>query len=236
MITGALLLFYISNAQSPAFDIMQLMEKQPPVSATVTEAYGQFYPKGKKSVYQQYESSVQAQINLLADESQHQSAVLSMLAGRFDQERKRYDDFIKVVIAEEPELKKKQQAATTDYFYELDNFQRVINNALDSIVKSETDYGIQAEKILKAYQRILPGFVKKAKGVIGGMNEYLNKKGYNAVLNKQDKTHKYYIQLLEVRGLWLEKIREINKLTESGAKYAADMHFYAGGKEVGGKK
>src|SRR5689334_6317227 len=88
---------YTGKCQS-TFDILKYVDQLPPVAANATEAWQQFYPKGKRTPYQQFEASLDAQINALADQSKHQSLLLSMLSGRYEVEAKRID-FTKVVVA-----------------------------------------------------------------------------------------------------------------------------------------
>jgi hypothetical protein len=215
-----LLVFYTGKSQSTEFDIVKYVEQMPLVAGSANEAYQQFYPKGKHSVYQQFEATLQAQINALADESKHQSYLLSMLAGRIDQESRQYN-FTKVVIAEDPELKKKRQEQIGVFFNIVDYYSRMTSWTIDSIRKKEESYAVQAEKMIGVYQQVAPVVVKKLKVLIKEMNDLMNKKGYNAVLNNKVTTHKYYIQLLEVRGLLLDRIKQINRMIDGSCGYVA---------------
>ncbi len=96
---------YTGKCQS-AFEILKYVDQLPPVAANVNEAWQQFYPKGKRTPYQQYEAVLDAQINALADKSNHQSLLLSMLSGRYEVEGRR-TDFTKIVIAEDAGVEEK---------------------------------------------------------------------------------------------------------------------------------
>ncbi|OQP54494.1 hypothetical protein A4H97_21185 [Niastella yeongjuensis] len=211
---------YTAKCQS-AFDIFKYVDQLPPVTGNVNEAWQQCYPKGKHTPYQQYEAVLDAQINALADRSNHQSLLLSMLSGRYEMEGRRVD-FTKIVIAEDPELKKKQTEQSRVFFNIVDDYGR-LTSGIDSIRKLEEDYGVQAEKMLRIYQQAVPVFVKKLRLFIKEMNDLMNKKGYNTVLDNQVQTHKYYVQLLEVRGLLLDRIRHANRLIGSSVGYVALM-------------
>lgn len=215
-----LLFFTAGNAQQAGFNILQYIDQLPPMAATVSEAYQQFYPKGKRSVYKQYEATLQAQINALADESKHQSALLSMLAERFETEQKQYN-FMKVVIAEDPELKQKRTELSRIFLDEVSYYGRISDRPIDSIRQIGEPYAVQAEKMLQVYQWAVPIFIKKVKKLIVEMNELMNRKGYNAVLNNKVQTHKYYIQLLEVRGLLLDQIKQVNRMIDGSCGYVA---------------
>jgi hypothetical protein len=222
LIVCLVLIVYTGKSQSAEFDIVKYVDQIPPMAASTNEAYQQFYPKGKRSVYQQYEAVIQAQINALADESKHQSLLLSMLAERYELEGRRYD-FTKVIIAEEPALKQKQKENTGDFFNLVDYYGRISGHPIDSIRKKEEPYGIQAEKMLQVYQQTVPVMIKQLKQLISEMNDFMNKKGYNTILNNKVQTHKYYIQLLEVRGLMLDRIKRINRIIDGSCRYVAIM-------------
>ena len=220
LIICLMLLVYTGKSQS-TFDILKYVDQLPPVAANAKEAWQQFYPKGKRTPYQQYEAVLDAQINALTDESKHQSGLLSMLSGRYDLEGRRYD-FSKIVIAEDPELKNKQTEQSRVFFNVVDDYGRM-TAAIDSIRKQEEGYGVQAEKMIRVYLRAVPEFIKEFKQFIKEMNDLMNKKGYNAILDKQVQTHKYYIQLQEVRGLLLDRIKQVNRMIGGSVGYVAAL-------------
>jgi len=220
LIICMLLMAYTGKCQS-TFEILKYVDQLPPVAISANEAWQQFYPKGKRTPYQQYEAVLEAQINALTDQSKHQSLLLSMLSGRYDVESRRID-FTKIVIAEDPELKKKQEEQNRVFFNVVDDYGR-LTAGIDSIRNLGEGYGVQAEKMLRVYQQAAPVFVKKLQLFIKEMNDLMNKKGYNTVLDNQVQTHKYYIQLLEVRGLLLDRIKQANRMIGGSMGYVAAL-------------
>ncbi len=120
------------------------------------------------------------------------------------------------------ELKKKQGEQSRVFFNVVDDCGR-LTSGIDSILKLGEGYGEQAEKMLRVYQQAAPVFIKKLKLFIKEMNDLMNKKGYNTVLDNQENTHKYYIQLLEVRGLLLDRIKQANRMIGGSVGYVATL-------------
>jgi hypothetical protein len=203
-------------------DIATYIDRLPTVAANVHEAWQQFYPKGKKTVYQQADDLIMAQINALANESNHKSRLLSMLAERYDNEGQRID-FSKVTINKDKELDNKLKEANEVYFYELDNFQRAVGLVLDSVRNKNEPAMIRAQHELEIMQKHLPVFIKKLRRLISQVTTYMDKKGYHAVLVNHQAGHPYYIQLLEVRGLLLSRLRDLNKMAEGASQMAATI-------------
>jgi hypothetical protein len=201
-------------------DIASCIDQLPAVAANVDEAYQQFFPKGKKTVYQLADDLIMAQINVLANESNHKSRLLSMLTGRYDNEDQRID-FSKVIINKDKELDNKLKEANQAYFYELDNFQRAVGNAVDSVRNKNEPAMIRAGHELRIMQKHLPAFIKKVHRLINQVTTYRDKKGYNLALVNHQAGHPYYIQLLEVRGLLLSRLRDLNKMAEGASQMAA---------------
>ncbi|MBO9203761.1 MULTISPECIES: hypothetical protein [Niastella] len=220
LIIWMMLLAYTAESQSTPFDILKYVDQLPPIAASASDAYQQSYPKGKRTPYQQYEAVLDAQINELTDLSKHQSGLLSYLSGRSDRESRIYD-FGKMVKAEDLELKKKQEEQIHVFFNYIDDYNRATSWTIDSIRKNEENYGVQAAKMVRVYQQAAPVFVKKLRLLTKEMNDLLNKKGYNTILNNQVQTHKYYIQLLEVRGLLLDRIRQVCRMIGGSSDYVA---------------
>ena len=217
-----LLFFTTGNAQQPGFNIQQYLDQIPAVPASVNEAYRQFYPKGTRSVYKQYEATLQAQLEALADESKHRSGMLLILSGRYDREGRRID-FSKIVNAEDPGLTKKQTELCRVFLNEVDYFGRIANDPIDSIRQKGEAYAVQAEKMLRIYQQAVPVFIKRVSRLNNEMNELMNRKGYNKVLDNKVQTHKYYIQLLEVRAMMLDRIKQVNQIIDGACMYVAQM-------------
>lgn len=203
-------------------DMAGLLDKLPPVAADNNEAYAQFFPKGKKSVYQQAEDMIMAQIDLLANQAPQKSRLLSMISGRYDDDQRKRVDFEKTTIVKDKELENKMKEANQNYFAELNLFTRAAGNVLDSFTKINVPAVLRSERQLQAYKRLLPPFIKTVKQVIADMNAYLSKKGFNAVLDNRQASHPNYIQLLEVRALLFDRIREVNTIT-GGASQASAM-------------
>lgn len=63
--------------------------------------------------------------------------------------------------------------------------------------------------------------MKNVKNQLAGLNDTMTKKGYNAVLDKHDNKHPYYMQLLEMRGTMLDRVLKVLDQINSGNQAAA---------------
>ncbi|MFT3680208.1 MAG: hypothetical protein QM791_08030 [Ferruginibacter sp.] len=189
-----------------------LFKRLPAVPATIAEAK-QMAAAGKNAATALFEKEIKQQIAILYTQSDHKSRILSMLAGKVDEDG-RYYDFSKINTAEDPILKTAQEDANTAFFASLDDYQRRINSRLDSVWKMSNPTG-QAEQAIKIYREELPVFINIIRQQQVKLQQLIKTKGYAKVLITQDSKHPYYIQLLETRALMLDRLSLLNKQAES---------------------
>jgi hypothetical protein len=207
----------IKGSEIPAF-----LDKIPPLPATVDEAYKALYPKTKKPPYQAYSDSLKAAIKALALEAAGKSYLLMAMADRFQQDDRRFDR-IHNELPTDKELENKMREINSSYFREADNLSRALGNALDSVNKLNYPAIDRTSLQLEIYRKQIALHIKKVKQLLNETNTYMNKRGYNTVLDNQDTSNKYYIQLLEVRGLMYDRIQKTLQQVTATWTYSADM-------------
>lgn len=182
----------IVNAQ-PALmtapEIVQYIDKLPVKTAASIETKNKHMLSGKR------EEELQEQIDVLVEKSGHKSRTLSMLSKKYDYENDRYD-FSKIIIKKDKDLDNKMQDINSIFFYEWDNYRR---NA-----------GVDPDSARKYF----PVLVQKVKKQLQQLVEYMEKRKYNSVVENGETSHPYYLQLLEIRGIMLDRVIKLNRLTE----------------------
>ena len=215
-----------TSAQTVTFSgnsVPAYIDQLPNLPATPQEAYTIYYPKGKKTIYSQYETAINNMLNDLAGRSNHQSRILSMLSGRYESESQRYD-FSKVQIKRDPALEQALHQFTTDFYARLDDYLRAVSRATDSLRTGNQI--VNAEKELALYHEQLPPFKAIVKILLSQLDNTMRAKGYNAVLEKSDTTNPFFIQMLEARGLMLEKIKMLLQQIDGASQSATSMEDY----------
>lgn len=195
----------LAKAQSKSdTTIKNLIAGLPSFASSIDDAYNLYFPKNKITPCKQYKVLLQAEMDKLANASDHKSRLLSMIAGRFEEERKRFD-FSKVIINEDRKLKDAVDEMNISFFRVQDDFLRAIGNRLDSVYKRAIGLEI-ARNQLAIYREEMPGFIYKVKNVLLQLDRFMNDKGYNKVISEKSSSHPYYIQILEARGVMLDRI------------------------------
>jgi hypothetical protein len=221
----ALLLFWTTaNAQitMKGAEIPGFLERMPSLPGTVDEAYKTIYPKTKKPPYQQYSDTLKAAINALALEASGKSYLLMTMADRTKQDDRKFDR-IHHQLPTDKDLENKMRDINSSFFREVDELGRSLGNAFDSINKLNYPAIYRAALQLELYRKEISHHIRKVKQILIETNTYMNKRGYNAVLDNHDTTNKYYIQLLEVRGLMYDRIQKIVQQVAATWIYSADM-------------
>lgn len=203
-------------------EIPGFLDKMPPLPASVDEAYKALYPKTKKPPYQAYSDSLKAVIKALALEAAGKSYLLMAMTDRFQQDGRRFDR-IHNELPTDKELENKMRDINSSYFREADNLSHALGNALDSIIKLNYPAIDRTSIQLDVYRKQIAIHIKKVKQLLNETNTYMNKRGYNAVLDNHDTSNKYYIQLLEVRGLMYDRIEKTLQQVTATWTYSADM-------------
>ncbi|HEY8897884.1 MAG TPA: hypothetical protein VIM79_23830 [Niastella sp.] len=207
----------MKGSEIPAF-----LDKMPRLPATVDEAYKALYPKTKKPPYQAYSDSLKAAIKALALEAAGKSYLLMAMADRLEQDNRKFDR-IHNELPTDKELENKMHDINSSYFREADDLNRALGNALDSINKLNYAAIDRTLLQLEIYRKQIPLHIRKVKQLLNETNTYMNKRGYNTVLDNHDTSNKYYIQLLEVRGLMYDRIQKTLLQVTATWKYSADM-------------
>lgn len=218
------LLFATGNAQSTmkGAEIPGFLERMPALPASVDEAYKAMYPKTKKPPYQPYSDSLNAIIKAMAIEAGGKSYLLMAMSDRFRQDDRKFDR-IHNELPTDKELENKMRDLNSSYFREADNLNRALGNVLDSITKLNYQAVDRTALQLEIYRKEIARHIRKVKQILVETNAYMNKRGYNAVLDNHDTSHKYYIQLLEVRGLMYDRIQKTLLQVTATWVYTADM-------------
>lgn len=219
-----LLMAGVCKAQSGS-PVLAYFDKMPAVAANADEAYTMYFPKGKHPATEQYEGEIQEQVNLLVERSGHKSGLLSSLSKKYERDNEKYD-FSKIQIARDKQLEEKIHYINTDFFSIIDSYNRSVNARLDSLRKKENSTILNAEKELQVQREELIQLIKKERVVITRMNDILISRGYNAVLDKGDASHPYYIQLLEIRGLMFDRMLKLNQMVHGANFGAATLRDY----------
>lgn len=221
----ALLLFWgTANTQvtMKAGEIPHFLERMPSLPATVDDAYRAIYPKTRKPPYQQYNDTLNAAINTLAAEAAGKSYLLMTMADRTKQDDKKFDR-VHNQLPVDKDLENRMRDINNAFFSLTDEWVRSIGNAYDSINKLNYPAIDRAALHLQLYRKEVWHYIKKVKQILDETNAYMNKRGFNAVLDNHDTTNKYYIQLLEVRGLMYDRIQKVLQHVTATWIYSADM-------------
>jgi hypothetical protein len=221
----ALLLFWTTvNAQitMKGADIPGFLERMPSLPATIDEAYKAMYPKTKKPPYQQYNDTLKAAINALAIEAAGKSHLLMTMADRVQQDDRKFDR-IHNQLPSDKDLENRMTDINSSFFREADELKRTLGNAYDSINKLNYNAIDRTALQLELYRKEISLWIRKVKQILVETNTYMNKRGYNAVLDNHETTNKYYIQLLEVRGLMYDRIQKVLQQVTATWVYSADM-------------
>lgn len=203
-------------------EIPGFLDKMPPLPGSVDEAYKSLYPKNKKPPYQSYSDSLNAAIKALALEAAGKSYLLMAMADRLQQDNRKFDR-VHNELPTDKELETKIRDINSSYFREAENLSRTLGNALDSLIKLNYSSIERTSLQLEIYRKPIALHIRKIKQLLNETNAYMNKRGYNAVLDNHDTSNKYYIQLLEVRGLMYDRIQKTLQQVTATWTYAADM-------------
>lgn len=203
-------------------EIPGFLDKMPPLPASVDEAYKALYPKTKKPPYQAYSDSLKAAIKDLALEAAGKSYLLMAMADRLQQDNRKFDR-VHIELPTDRELENKMRDINSSYFREAENLTRTLGNALDSLFKLNYPAIDRTSLQLEIYRKQIALHIKKVKQLLNETNTYMNKRGYNAVLDNHDTSNKYYIQLLEVRGLMYDRIQKTLQQVTATWIYSADI-------------
>jgi hypothetical protein len=223
LFSGLLVVLTLAGfAQSPKTKdttIQNYFNRLPSMVSSIEEAYAVYFPKNKVTPCKQYKTILQADIDKLADAANHNSRLLSMISGRYDRESITVD-FSKVSTSKDPKLQQAVNEMNASFFRISDDLSRTFSG--DTSLKHLVGLDI-ARKQLEMYRKELPTYIEKVKNILLQLDKLMNEKGYNKVLAEKNTTHPYYIQILEARGVVLDKItmlvNQIDAAQFSAASY-----------------
>lgn len=154
----------------------------PPLASDATAVYDQFFPKGKKNVYEKYALLLQTEILQLYKESGRKSRLLSMYAGTYDNVDKRVD-VSTISLTVDKGLEEKFRECMRLFISAQDEYARADGRGVDSLNKQvyandlEPSIG-KVEQYLMVEKRWFPPLVKKTRFAIEGLSAYMQAKGY----------------------------------------------------------
>jgi hypothetical protein len=196
-------------------------DKLPRIVSSVEEAGQEYFPKNKMNNCRRHQQEIQQQINKLYGASNHQSRLLSMLAGKYDDESEHYD-FTKIKLTKDPVLNTAVTNANTAFFSVVDDYTRKVGSRVDSAQKQYTGKEL-AKRLLDIYQYEFSILVSRVKNQWKEINKLMLTKGYNKLLAAGKTDSPYFIQLLEVRGILYDRLLKLNQQVEIANNRVAEM-------------
>jgi hypothetical protein len=204
--------------------LFSLFDRLPKVGTSPDEIWKVYFPKAKTTPTMIFEKELQQQLNILEKESAGKSRLLAMLAGTYEN-RSSTKDYSKEKYDKDPQLDKALTECNSNFFGELDKYLRIVNAGIDSSFKHATTAG-RAPSILGVYNNALPGFTSKVRKELMTLQALMMRKGYSKELAKGNAAFKYYVQLLEVRGLMLDRILQLNRQVASANNMIGELVDY----------
>jgi hypothetical protein len=193
--------------------VYSYFSKLPSLLPSVDSVYKYYKPPVKNTPCQRYRTELKKQIGLLADQSNHKSYLLSVLSDRYDREGGRYD-FTRANNAKDKILQAAIDKANGEFFRHIDDYTRTVSARMDSIYKKYKGIDI-AKQQLYMYQQELPVLISKVKKALIEWNKVMNTKGYNRQLFDRNLSHPYYIQILESRALFYDRLIKLSEQVEA---------------------
>ena len=187
--------------------IHSYFNKLPAILPVIDSVYKYYAPSITNTPCQRYRTEIKKQAGLLADQSDHKSYLLSTLSDRYDNEGSRYD-FTSA------------KNANAAFFHAIDDYNRSIGPRLDSIYKNYKGVDM-AKQQLELYRKELPVLINNVKKILLEWNKIMNAKGYNKQLINRNASYPYYIQVLEARGLFYDRLLKLVDMEEGILKSVA---------------
>jgi|GEM_PF-5337832 len=168
-----------------------------------------------------FRQKAQAQIKELYNQSQSKSGLLLMMALPDEYDRNQID-FTKLNLERDKVLDGKMKDADAMFFHDYDTYQRTINNVIDSIYKTP-DPSAAADAVLNAYNKQLSWLQKRTPDFYQDAIRYCQQKKYNDALANHNTGHPYYIQLLEMQAVIIDRMMMVSGQVEAGNGFAAAL-------------
>ena len=218
LLCGSVLCPSVGFAQD-RFSPADWLDGLPPLASDAAAVYDQFFPKGKKNVYEKYALMLQAEILPLYKESGRKSRLLSMYAGTYENVDK-WVDVSKISLSVDKGLEEKFRECMRLFISAQDEYARADGRGLDSLNKQvyANDFGPsigKVEEYLAVEKRCFPPLVEKTGRMVGVLNTYMEARGFNKILDGHQTQNPYYIQLLECRAGIFDTIKRVNEMARS---------------------
>ena len=168
-----------------------------------------------------FNQKAQAQIKELYNQSQSKSGLLLMMALPDDYATNQID-FSKLNLERDKVLDGKMKDADASFFSDLDTYRRTINNVIDSIYKTP-DPSTAPDAVLNGYNKQISWLQKKTPGFYQDAIKYCLQKKYNDVLVNHNTDHPYYIQLLEMQAVIIDRMIIVSDQVEAANGFAAAL-------------
>ena len=193
------------SAQLPS--MASYFDRLPALPATVEEAHATYYPAGRSTPCSRLQAEIKADVNSLADRSNHQSRLLSMIAGRYEEED-RHVDFTRIRVTREKNLEAQLREEGSSFFNALEDFWKLVGDQLQVALTQRKGMAVgQAE--LDIYRAALPQLTLRVKKSILAVDGYMEKNGFNNILAGSQGGSPYTMQVLEARGLMLDRLMKL---------------------------
>ncbi|GAB2821646.1 hypothetical protein GCM10027043_23040 [Ferruginibacter profundus] len=144
-----------------------------------------------------------------------------MIADKYSEESSRYD-FSKVKIEKDAALEAALTKMNAAFFSEKDNYLGLVNAASDSAYQQLHGQALAAQ-LLSIYRQQLPVWIAGTKEQFIAINNLIISKGYAKVLADNNTSHPYFIQLLELKGLMLDRLLMFSRMVEGANQLVASL-------------
>lgn len=205
----------------PDTSVNSYFNKLPAILPAIDSVYKYYAPAVSNTPCQRYRAELKKQVGLLADQSDHKSYLLSTLSDRYDNEGSRYN-FTKVKNASDKVLQAAVDKANAAFFRAIEDHNRSIGTRLDSIYKNYKGVDM-AKQELDLYRKAIPVLINNVRKILLEWNKTMNAKGYNMQLINGNASYPYYIQVLEARGLFYDRLLKLVDMEEGILKSIASM-------------
>jgi hypothetical protein len=108
------------------------------------------------------------------------------------------------------------------FFHDLDTYQRAINSVIDSIYKTPNP-ATAADAVLNEYNKQISWLKNKTPDFYQDAIRYCQQKKYNDVLANHNADHPYFIQLLEMQAVIIDRMIIVSGQVEAANGFAAAL-------------
>lgn len=205
--------------------LQELWEGRPIIFGTVDSAYACFYPRPGKNRYDMYKQHLLDKQKEWYELSGRKSLLLAMLAGIYESEGKKRD-FTKYDFKRDKEMDQLWREINGRCQYAIDRFNDGYLRWLTTAAPTGKPVKLQQQEMMDDLRVNHEKMALTLRDRFQQMEQYWKKKGYDKVLTRQDSSHPYYMQIMEMRGLLADKLVVLSDLALSVGRAAADRIEY----------